>query len=88
MKKETQYFAQSTLFLRLLAGGYLVYTAWKLRESVAENPLFLIAIVVFAVSGAALMGHAGWKLYKGEYEGGPAAIADAAEAGGEPDPEN
>ena len=74
MKKETQYYAQSTLYLRLLAGGYLCYTAWKIRESVTENPLFIIAIVAFAVAGAALMAHAGWKLFKGEYEGGPATV--------------
>ena len=74
MKKETQYYAQSTLYLRLLAGGYLAYTAWKIRESVAENPLFIIAIVAFALIGAALMAHAGWKLFKGEYAGGPATV--------------
>ena len=71
MKKETRYYAQSTLYLRLLAGGYLVYTAWDIREAVSVNPLFILAIVAFGVIGALLMGHAGWKLYKGEYEGGP-----------------
>lgn len=86
MKKETQYYAQSTLYLRLLAGGYLAYTAWKLRESIAENPLFIIAIVAFAVIGAALMAHAGWKLFKGEYAGGPATIVSEEEP--EADTEN
>lgn len=78
MKKEPHLYAQSTLLLRLLAGGYLVYTAWDIREAVAENPLFIIAIVAFAVIGTALLAHAGWKLCKGEYEGGPAARADAS----------
>ena len=71
MKKESPKYAQSTLFLRLLAGGYLIYTAWDIREAVHENPLFIIAIVAFAVIGAALLAHAGWKLYKGDYEGAP-----------------
>ena len=79
MKKESPKFAQSTLLLRLLAGGYLVYTAWDIREAVNENPLFIIAIVAFAVIGTALLAHAGWKLYKGDYEGAPNQAAEAEE---------
>ena len=72
MQKEKKPYTQMYLAARVFAGGYLLYTAWKLREAVAEKPLFLIPIVIFAVLGAALFLHAGWKLYKGEYEGGPA----------------
>lgn len=70
MKREPRPITQSTLYFRLLAGGYLLYTAWDIRGAVAENPLFLIAIVAFAIIGAALVGQAGWKLYKKDYEGG------------------
>lgn len=53
--------------VRLLAGGYLMYTAWNLGLSMEEQPL----LTAFAVIGAVLAAHAGRKLYKGQYEGGP-----------------
>ena len=73
MKKNHTY-SQSTLFFRILAGGYLLYTAWDLREAIAENPLFIVAIVCFAIIGAVLVGHSGWKLYKKDYEGAPGIV--------------
>ena len=71
MKKETKPFSQMYLVIRLLAGGYLMYTAWNLREGLTEQPLLIIAMAAFAVIGAVLAAHAGWKLFMGEYEGGP-----------------
>lgn len=56
MNKQGNAPNQSTLFLRLLCGGYLVYTAWGLRDAFHENPLFIVAAIVFAVVGAALAG--------------------------------
>ena len=79
MKKETKPFTQMQLMVRLLAGGYLLYSAWKLRNATAESPLFIIAIVAFLVIGALLVSQAGWKLYKGQYEGGPGMAAPEPE---------
>ena len=70
MKRETKPYSQMYLIVRVLVGGYLLYTAWNLREGLTEQPLLIIAMAAFAVIGAVLAAHAGWKLYKGEYEGG------------------
>ena len=51
MNKEVSRPPQSSLYLRLLGGGYLVYIAWDLRGAVGENPLFWIAILVFGGIG-------------------------------------
>lgn len=57
MNNQDNKISQTSLFLRLLGGGYLVYLAWDLRGGVQENPLFLIAAIVFGVIGAVLFGH-------------------------------
>lgn len=77
--KQSHTYTQSNLFFRILAGGYLLYTAWDLREAIAENPLFIVAIVCFAIIGTVLIGHSGWKLYKKDYEGAPAVTPPADE---------
>ncbi len=46
---------QASLLLRILGGGYLLYLAWDLRSTVGESLLFLAAVVVFALVGAALV---------------------------------
>ncbi|MBQ8237346.1 MAG: hypothetical protein IJZ39_04280 [Oscillospiraceae bacterium] len=79
MKKESKPYSQIYLIVRVLAGGYLMYTAWNLREALPEQPLLIIAIAAFAVIGAVLAAHAGWKLYRGEYEGGPGLAKPADE---------
>ena len=56
MNKQGNTPNQTTLILRLLCGGYLVYTAWGLRDAFQENPLFIVAAIIFAVVGAALAG--------------------------------
>ena len=76
-KKRT--YTQSALCFRLLAGGYLLYTAWGLRDAISEHPLFIVAIVFFAVVGAMLVVQSGLRLYKKEYEGGAGAPQPEAE---------
>ena len=48
---------ETSLLLRLLGGGYLVYLAWDLRSSAAESLPFLIAVIVFGLVGGALFVH-------------------------------
>ena len=79
MKKETKPYTQMYLMIRLLAGGYLLYTAWNLRDGFSEDPLLIAAAAVFTVIGLALAAHAGWKLYKKEYEGGKPHNDESAE---------
>ena len=50
--------------LQLFAGIYLIYTAWNLRTDVAERPLFLIAVILFALAGAGLIAFGGWRMCK------------------------
>ena len=57
MSNQEDKITSTSLFLRLLGGGYLVYLAWDLRGGAQENPLFLIAAIVFGLIGAGLFGH-------------------------------
>ena len=54
----------NSLPFRLLGGGYLLYLAWDLRTMVHQGPAVLIAVLVFAVAGAVVVGHSmyamGW----------------------------
>ena len=68
MSKTPDKHDQLSLTLRIAAGGYLLYSAWKLREAIAEKPLFLIFIVLFVIAGAFIAGHAAWRLWKGQYD--------------------
>ena len=54
--KETNSPPEFSVILRILGGGYLVYLAWDLRASVQDGPLFLIAVIVFALVGLILAG--------------------------------
>lgn len=69
MSKNVSRPPQSSLYLRLLGGGYLVYIAWDLRGAVAENPLFWIAILVFGAIGVFLLAESVRKLLRKEYAG-------------------
>ena len=69
MSKNVSRPPQSSLYLRLLGGGYLVYIAWDLRGAVAENPLFWIAILVFGAIGVFLLVESIRKLLRKEYAG-------------------
>ncbi|MBR3973640.1 MAG: hypothetical protein IKJ99_06780 [Oscillospiraceae bacterium] len=55
MSKEGNTPNQSILILRLLCGGYLIYTAWGLREAFSEGIVFIIGAIVFAVAGAIII---------------------------------
>ena len=68
MSKTPAKHDQLSLTLRIAAGGYLLYSAWKLRETIAEKPLFLVFIILFVIAGAFIAGHAAWRLIKGEYD--------------------
>ena len=68
MSKTPAKHDQLSLTLRIAAGGYLLYSAWKLREAIAEKPLFLIFIILFVVAGAFIAGHAALRLIKGQYD--------------------
>ena len=67
MKKEPTKPAQISLLLRLVGGGYLLYTAWDLRGAFRDGPHFLIFAVLFALIGAVLVGHTIYKFVKKEY---------------------
>ena len=69
MSKETGRPPQSSLYLRLLGGGYLIYIAWDLRGAVAEEPLFWLAILVFGTVGLFLLVQSLVKLFRKEYAG-------------------
>ena len=69
MQKENKPHSLRYLAVRLFAGAYLLYTAWKLRNAIGESPLFIIAIAAFGIIGAVLLAQAGWKICRGEYEG-------------------
>ena len=70
MQNQSKPYTLMYLAARLFAGGYLLYTAWKLRTAIAENPLFIAAVAGFGLIGAWLTIQAGLKICKGEYEGG------------------
>ena len=69
MSKNVNRPPQSSLYLRLLGGGYLVYIAWDLRGAVEETPLFWIAILIFGTVGLCLAAHSLLKLFRKEYAG-------------------
>lgn len=54
-KQETGRLSQTTLILRLLCGGYLLYLAFELRSALKDSPLYWIAIIVFAAVGTGLL---------------------------------
>ena len=57
----------SSMILRVLGGGYLVYLAWDIRGAIPDGPLYVIPIILFAVIGAALAGHSLWTLARHGY---------------------
>jgi len=46
---------QTMLFVRIFAGGYLVYLAWNLYREMPEGLLYWIPVIAFAVIGLALV---------------------------------
>ena len=46
---------QAILYIRIIAGGYLMYTAKNLYHEMPEGPLYWIPVVAFAVIGLVLL---------------------------------
>ena len=67
MSKKAPDISQTSLFLRLLGGGYLVYLTWDLRETFGQSLFFTIALIVFGLVGVTLLVHTLWKLLSDEY---------------------
>ena len=57
----------SSMILRVLGGGYLVYLAWDMRSAIGDGPLYVIPIILFAVVCALLAGHSLWTLARHGY---------------------
>ena len=70
MEREPKPYTLMYLAARLFAGGYLLYTAWNLREGIAESSFLIVAMVAFGIIGLWLVIQAGMKILKGDYEGG------------------
>ena len=83
MSKTPAKHDQLSLLIRIAAGAYLLYTAWDLRGAIAEKPVFLAFIVLFAVAGAFIAGHAAWRLIKGQYDHPGAEEAEETEESNE-----
>ena len=58
---------QTSLILRLLGGGYLVYLAWDLAKDNLGLNLFTAAAVVFALVGGALVITSAVTLVRSDY---------------------
>ena len=59
--------AQISLILRAGCGAYLIYLAWELRGALSQNPLFVLAVVLFLAVGAVLCFFSVRALVRGEY---------------------
>lgn len=64
MNKNANNAPQFSLILRLLCGGYLVYTAWDLRGAFQDRPHFIVFAAIFALVGLVLFGFSAWKLWE------------------------
>ena len=55
---------QFSLIMHMCAGAYVLYSAWKIRDTAAEKPLLLIIMILLIISGAFITATSGWKLWK------------------------
>ena len=67
MSKKNQNIPQVSLLLRLVCAGYLLYTAWDIREAFQDGIHFVIFAIVFAVAGLVLGAHSLTKLIRQEF---------------------
>ena len=81
--KKKSLLPKSSLIIRLIAGGYLIYLAYELFMGLsANNPegaptgVSIAAAVVFAVCGLILVIFSGRDFLKGNFQGG---IMDVSE---------
>lgn len=56
--------SQTTLFLRLLCGGYLIYLGISILLDGTAEPLFKAAAVLFTLVGAGLLAFTVWILLR------------------------
>ena len=75
--KKKVLFPKSTLIIRLIAGGYLVYLAYELliglRNNTADSAPVAVTVgaaVLFAICGLVLVIINGRDFLKGNYQGG------------------
>lgn len=68
-KKKPSKDPQIIVLLRAIGGAYLLYLAWGLRDAdfSGKGIVFLIALIVFAVVGAALLIFSVRQLIRGDY---------------------
>ena len=67
-KKKHPTDPQIIVILRAVGGAYLLYLAWGLREAAfSGNLLFLLAMAVFALAGAALLFFSVRQLYRRDF---------------------
>jgi len=79
MSKNNQKIPQASLFLRLLCAGYLLYTAWDIRDAFQDGIHFVIFAIVFAVVGLVLGIHSVVKLIRQEFMATPKSTASEDE---------
>ena len=74
-KKKKPLLPKSTLIIRLIAGGYLIYLAYELLIGLKESqgaplPVTIVSVFLFAVCGLILVILNGKDFLKGNFQGG------------------
>lgn len=77
---------KSTLIIRLIAGGYLIYLAYELFMGLSANTgdgapigVSIAAAVLFAVCGLVLVIFSGRDFLKGNFKGGIMDVSETTE---------
>ena len=77
---------KSTLVIRLIAGGYLIYLAYELLMGLNANTpdaapmgVSIAAAVVFAICGLILVIFSGRDFLKGNFQGGMMDVSETTE---------
>lgn len=77
---------KSTLVIRLIAGGYLIYLAYELFMGLSANTgegapigVSIAAAVVFAICGLILVVFSGKDFLKGNFQGGIMDVGETTE---------
>lgn len=86
-RKKKVLVPKSTLIIRLIAGGYLIYLAYELLMGLNSNtgegaPLgvAIAATVVFAICGLILVIFSGRDFLKGNFQGGIKDVSETTDA--------
>ena len=78
--KNNAFPPQSSMYFRMIAGGYLVYLAWDIYKGMPAGLLYWIPVIAFAVIGTALVVLSLRKLVQMNQEEADEAARIAAEA--------